>query len=108
MLPFEWDPQKNEINTSKHFIDFNDAKTIFFNFYINSTSKKESSEPRWIAVGDINGIIIAVVYTYRGEKIRIISARKARTDEKTRYFAERDAASRDGKDRLGPAGGDDG
>ncbi|MFQ5730311.1 MAG: BrnT family toxin [Waddliaceae bacterium] len=38
-----------------------------------------------MTVGEVNNRIIAVVYTPRGDKIRIISARKARKNEERKY-----------------------
>ena len=83
---FEWDERKNEANIAKHGIGFRLARKIFdsapFHVYESHPGNDRS---RFVAVGEAEGILMAVVYTHRGDAIRIISARKARNDEKDAY-----------------------
>jgi uncharacterized DUF497 family protein len=44
-----------------------------------------SAEERWLSVGELNGRLIAVVWTWRNETIRIITMRRARDAEQERY-----------------------
>lgn len=87
-MQFEWDYFKNKTNFDKHGIDFNDAKVIF-NDENRKTSldlRKNYGENRYISVGKMFKTIITVVYTFRGEAIRIISARLANSIEREKYF----------------------
>ncbi|MFQ5652482.1 MAG: BrnT family toxin [bacterium] len=83
-MKFEWDEHKNEANIKKHGIAFEDASKIFLRPRIEKRSDR-GGERRYITVGEVNNRIIAVVYTPRGDKIRIISARKARKNEEREY-----------------------
>jgi len=85
-MQFEWDPAKNTLNLVNHGIDFPAAARIFAAPYVVIPTQYQS-EVRSIAIGPIEGRLIAVVYTLRGTTIRLISARRARTDERERYRA---------------------
>lgn len=84
MLDFEWDDAKNVSNLDKHGIDFEDAVAIWERPALVSLSPR-SGEDRWIAIGMVDGMEIAVVYTERGTAKRLISARRARTNERRAY-----------------------
>lgn len=83
---FEWDEAKRRATIEKHGIDFLDAAEILNgpHYVLDGNSQVEI---RKIAVGWLDGRHIAVVYTLRGEAIRLITARKARRDERERYQA---------------------
>lgn len=83
-MKFEWDANKNESNIRKHGIAFEDASKIFFRKRLEKRSDR-AGEIRYITVGEVNNRIIVVIYTPRGENMRIISARKARKNEKRAY-----------------------
>jgi uncharacterized DUF497 family protein len=79
-----WDSQKCESNQLKHGIDFLDAIEIFeVNHLALPTPQK--GEQRWKAIGKTMCGFITVVYTMRGDDIRIISARKARDNERREF-----------------------
>lgn len=80
-MEFEWDPDKAESNLEKHGIDFEDAKTIFEGPVWTRRSDR-AGEERHIAVGRVEGREVAVVYTPREDRTRILSARRARTNER--------------------------
>ena len=89
---FEWDDVKEKINIAKHGIDFGTAALVFrvenrIEFYDEAHS---TDEDRYITIGQINGIavtvIVMVVYTERERAIRLISARKATTQEGRMYY----------------------
>lgn len=81
---FEWDSEKNQANSNKHSIAFEDAVEVFGEPYLKIRSHR-SSEMRWIALGKAKGRVIAVIYTERRGRIRIISARMARRNERGIY-----------------------
>ncbi len=83
---FEWDETKRLATAGKHGIDFLDALKIFKSQHVVLTARSDY-ELRFIAVGLVNGMEVAVVHTHRGENIRIITARRARRHEKAAYHA---------------------
>ena len=83
--PFEWDTKKDETNRARHKITFLAACQIFEGEYVEAEARMEAGERRWMAVGVIKGMHFSVIYTWRGERRRLISARKARDDEKEEY-----------------------
>jgi uncharacterized DUF497 family protein len=87
---FEWDEFKCVANLTKHGIDFDDASEVFDGPVLVWKSARREDE-RWIAIGIAFDQIISVIFTYRGEAIRIISARRPRENEKRAY---RNAAAR--------------
>ena len=81
---FEWNSNKGEANEEKHGITFGDAIELFDAPFLRLRSDR-SGEIRWIALGKAQGRVIAVIYTEREGRIRIISARMARTKEREIY-----------------------
>jgi uncharacterized DUF497 family protein len=83
---FEWYERKRLENLSKHGIDFVDAKEIWQGEVLEVPSEQqEHGEQRHIAYGVLEDRIIAVVFTWRGESRRLISARRARRHEREDY-----------------------
>jgi len=85
---FEWDEFKAQLNIKKHGISFDEAKTVFNdeNSITIDDPYHSSEEERYINIGrSENGNILIVIYTERGDNLRIISARKATTAEKKEY-----------------------
>lgn len=82
---FEWDENKEKINISKHGLDFSTAALVFRdqNRLEWFDELHSDYEDRYITIGEINGIavVLMVVYTERGDAIRLISARKATKQE---------------------------
>jgi len=81
---FQWDAAKNESNLAKHGIDFDDATEVFHGPHVILESS-HNPERRWIAIGECEGRLIAVIFTCRSNEIRIISARRARKNEERTY-----------------------
>ncbi len=86
-MKFEWDDNKNQLNITKHGIDFNDAKRVFEdNKRLSSEdNRKNYGEKRWITIGKLKSVLIVVVYTHKTDVIRIISARLASKKEREKY-----------------------
>lgn len=86
-MEFEWDEQKRKANIAKHGLDFADAIKVFRDERLLEGFDAEHSEDeeRWWAIGMTNNVLL-VVYTERGESTRIISARKATSDEQEAYY----------------------
>jgi uncharacterized protein len=84
MVEFEWLRAKNAANVAKHGIDFIEAAGIFTASVVVFQSDRQG-EARWGATGMSNGREITVFYTVREMRYRIISARRARKDERRRH-----------------------
>jgi len=85
----EWDDNKAALNWKKHKIYFEDAAYVFLDddridYYDEIHSENEE---RWKVIGKVRGIL-AVIYTERGEKYRIISARYATKEEEEEYYGK--------------------
>ena len=87
LVKFEWDEQKNYANIDKHGVAFLDAENIFLSERVTAEDKRrEYGENRMVTVGLIGKNVCVVVYTLREDTIRIISARKANSRERRRYY----------------------
>src|SRR5260370_37037281 len=83
MGSFQWDKAKNAANIAKHGIDFEDAIRIFDGPVLEKAdARKDYGEIRIIAFGVAHQRELAVVYTLRGQRRRIISARRAQQRER--------------------------
>jgi uncharacterized DUF497 family protein len=89
-MEFEWHDQKRRVNLEKHGIDFEDAIGIFDGRAFVRRSDRDG-EPRFVAVGEVQGRVVAVVYTVRDGTYRIISARRGTRNE-ARNYHDRKAA----------------
>ena len=82
----EWDPRKASANFAKHGIHFADAVSALEDDRAITILDPLEQEERWATVGmDAFGRVIVVVYTWRGERLRLISARKATAQERRQY-----------------------
>ena len=88
-MEFEFDEQKSISNEKKHGIDFIKVQALWDDEERLEIPAKTVNEPRFIVLGKIASRVWAVVITYRRERIRIISARRARTEERALYESER-------------------
>ena len=88
-LKFEWDDVKAEKNWKKHKVSFKTAARVFLDKYSYDDYDEFHSddEDRVKIVGKVGGIL-AVIYTERGERNRIISARRADKDEEAQYYEQ--------------------
>lgn len=87
-IQFEWNPDKAEKNVQKHQVSFNEAATVFGDPLSMTFHDPDHSieEDRYITVGLSRlGKLLIVAHTDRGERIRIISARKATRRERKFY-----------------------
>lgn len=82
---FEWDEKKRERNWREHKIDFEDVRGIFEDFAIVRRSDRRG-EARYQVFGYVHGREVAIACTIREGRCRIISARRARKDERKKYY----------------------
>ncbi len=90
---FEWDAAKAESNFEKHGVGFEAARCVFDDVFAleRCDFDSEPSEIRYVITATVNDVILTVVYTERGERTRIISARKATKHEQTEYYRSQTA-----------------
>ena len=85
-MSYEWDRKKSAGNLRKHGVDFADAVTALEDDLALTLADDNTDEQRFITIGtDALARVLVVVYTFRGEKIRIISAREATPRERRQY-----------------------
>ena len=92
---FEWDPAKAEANLRKHGIGFEDAALALMGAALTQQSRR-GDESRFQSFCTMDGEIISVAWTPRDSAIRILSARRAKRDERHKY---RETLSRAAKGR---------
>jgi len=86
-MDITWDPHKAIINFQKHSVRFSDAESVLFDpMALTRDDDDAKEEQRFLSVG-MNAVneILVVVYTYRGDGIRLISARRATPKERRIY-----------------------
>lgn len=86
-MEFEWDEAKAESNWKKHHVAFEDVLTIFLDPYRleKIDDRFDYNEQRFILIGQVQGVVLTIVYTRRNSNLRIISARKAHKKERIAY-----------------------
>jgi uncharacterized protein len=84
---FEWNEEKARANLAKHGVPFEAALEVFLDEHrIDVADERlDYGEHRCNVVGAVDGIVLHVTYTMRGEVARIISARRAGRKERKRY-----------------------
>ncbi|OUD14117.1 BrnT family toxin [Thioflexithrix psekupsensis] len=87
-MDFEWNPLKAEINSNKHSVSFEEATSVFGDtLSVTYPDPKHSiNEERFIMIGlSDKQRILVISHVYRGETVRIISARPATKRERQFY-----------------------
>lgn len=86
-MKFDWNEEKRKVNLKKHGVDFDDALKVFKGFV------KEDVDDRWDyneitvnLIGLADSQVLVVTYTLRDSKHRIISARRANSRERRKYY----------------------
>ena len=90
---FEWDADKAGANWRNHGVTFDQAvKACLDPFAVELIDEREDyGEERINLVGMCDGVLLHVTYTERGERVRLISARRAEKHEQDDYFRENSA-----------------
>jgi len=89
-LVVEWDRDKAEANRSKHGVDFADAATVLSDDFALTRRDEDPAEERFVTMGmDALGRELVVIFTWRGDEIRLISARRATASERKQYEKSR-------------------
>ncbi|MEQ8403291.1 MAG: BrnT family toxin [Roseitalea porphyridii] len=87
---FEWDADKARRNRAKHRVDFTEIERFDFGTCIefDVTEMAQDGEERVMAIGFIGVHLHVLIYTERGETMRLISLRRATPEETRLYHAE--------------------
>jgi uncharacterized DUF497 family protein len=87
VLEFEWDDAKARANARKHAVTFERARSAFADSRAVAVldDREDYGEERFILLGMAEETLLFVAYTERGERVRIISARRATRHEQTIY-----------------------
>lgn len=89
-MEFEWNLDKAALNLEKHGVSFQEAATVFNDSLSTTFPDPDHSigESRYVIIGISRfGQVLVVAHTERGEKLRIISARRA-TRQERRFYEE--------------------
>ena len=87
-MKFEWNRQKAKNNVRKHRVSFTEAVTVFDDLLsiVISDPDHSDEEERWLLIGESNRLrLLVVIYTEKGNRIRLISARRATKAERRTY-----------------------
>jgi uncharacterized protein len=84
-LEFEFDPAKSQATKAKHGIDFDQAKELWQAEKYVEYDVFTHDEPRSVRIAPLAGTLWFCVFTMRSEKIRLISVRHVRPEEKELY-----------------------
>jgi uncharacterized DUF497 family protein len=88
---FEWDAEKAAVNLAKHGVSFEEAVTVFLDLDYLLLGDTVAPE-RFVAIGiSRKARVLFVVHCERGEKLRVISARRATRRERETYERRRDS-----------------
>ena len=86
-MEFEWDPKKSQDNERKHGISFLSALEIWQvrSLAVPKIAKSTDGETRGATIGVVAGVLYTVIWTFRNNRIRLISVRRSRDGEKQAY-----------------------
>lgn len=84
-MRFEYDPDKSAANKAKHRLDFEEAQALWDDPRLLEAPARTEDEPRFVAIGKIEGRHWTAVWTPREGAVRLISVRRARPEEVERY-----------------------
>lgn len=84
-MEFEFGETKSQLNSQKHGIDFLTAQQLWEDLDRLEVPARSNVEPRFSVIGKISQKMWSAVITYREDRIRLISVRRARKEEVTAY-----------------------
>lgn len=87
-MTYEWDEVKRLINLQQHELDFNEAGQVYEHPDKVTLVSPYAHEQRLLDIAEVNSRVLLLVYTVRGEVIRIISLRYAKRKERKIYYEQ--------------------
>ena len=86
-MEFEWDEGKSDDNCERHGISFADAVCVFDGLMVrHKNDRRDDGEIRFKDTGTLDGNIVAVIYTMREARCRLISVRRANRGERRFHY----------------------
>lgn len=86
-MRFTWDEAKRQSNLAKHGLDFKDAARVFDGpLVLFEDRRRDYGEQRMIGIGLLDFLVVLIVHVESDQEIRIISMRRADSDETDLYF----------------------
>ena len=86
-MRYTWDPAKRQYNLQEHGLDFADAEKVFAGpVVVFEDARADYGEQRMIGIGLLDFLVVLIVHVEADEEIRIISMRKADSDETDLYY----------------------
>jgi hypothetical protein len=85
-MEFEWDAAKNQTNLEKHGIDFVEAQHLWEDEDRLEIPARTEDEPRYVLIAALGQKLWSAFFTYRKGRIRLISVRRARKEERELYY----------------------
>jgi uncharacterized protein len=86
-MKFTWNEAKRQINLKKHGLDFADAQKVFSGpLVLFEDTRRNYEEQRMIGIGLLSYLVVLIVHVESNDEIRIISMRKADSDETNLYY----------------------
>lgn len=89
MIAYEWDEAKRRYNLDRRGLDFADAWQVYEAEDKMTLRSPYPQEERWMDMAEVNGRVVVLVYTMRGDAVRCISLRYAkRGKERSMYYGQ--------------------
>jgi hypothetical protein len=86
-MRYTWDEAKRQANLNKHGLDFADAEHVFAGPMVLFEDKRaEYGEQRMIGIGLLDVLVVLIVHVESEDEVRIVSMRKADSDETDLYY----------------------
>jgi uncharacterized protein len=86
-MNFTWDEAKRKANIAKHGLDFADAEKVFAGpTVLFEDDRTDYGEQRMIGIGLLEYLVVLIVHVETDDTIRIISMRKAESDETNLFY----------------------
>ena len=88
-IEVEFDPAKSKSNKQKHGLDFKEAQRLWSDENrLEIQARQVLDEVRWAMIALLDQVVWTLIYTKRGDRVRIISVRRARDEEKELYYGK--------------------
>lgn len=89
-MDFEFDTLKSTINLEKHGIDFVEAQQLWEDKDRLEIEARTEDEPRYVLIAVLGQKLWSAFFTYRKGRVRLISVRRARKEERELYYESED------------------
>jgi uncharacterized DUF497 family protein len=84
-MNYEWDERKRAATLADRGLDFADARSFFDGRPVVITPSPRGSEARFAATAAVEGVLLTLIWTWRGDTLRVITMRRAHAKEEKQY-----------------------